>query len=169
MNYSIKEIYSAAEIAERIKTLAADIEREHGDRELTILSSLEDSFVFLADLLRCFSTTRIRTAFLRYDHRALAGVQDLSFTVPLDLRGRSLVLVESVLDTGVPQEYLIRQLESHGAGDVRLCVLLDKPDRRRVALEPNWRAFETREEYVFGYGLGLQERWRQLPFLATRS
>ena len=165
-NGKIVELYSAAEISEQVRRLAADISGQSGGRDLTALGIPEDGFVFLADLLRAVSVP-VRTAFLRYDHRSLGGVQDLSFSTQMDVTGRDVLLVEGVLDTGITQEYVIQQLEAHGAASVRLCVLLDKPGRRRVSLEPDWRAFETPEEYVFGYGLGFQERFRELPFLAT--
>jgi hypoxanthine phosphoribosyltransferase len=108
-----------------------------------------------------------RTAFVRYDHQSLGGLQDISFSTPVDLSRRNVLLIEGVLDTGVTQEYLIKQLEAHGAAGVRLCVLVDKPDGRRVERQPDWRAFETHVDYVFGYGLGFQDRWRGLPYLAT--
>jgi hypoxanthine phosphoribosyltransferase len=160
------EIHSSVEIAARVKALAVEILQAPRTRELTILGVLEDSFVFLADLLRAINAP-LRTAFLRYDQRALGGVQDLSFTTQIDVRGREIILVEGVLDTGVTQEYLIKQLEARGAACVRLCVLVDKPDSRRTTVEAAWRAFETHEDYVVGYGLSFQERWRELPYLAT--
>jgi hypoxanthine phosphoribosyltransferase len=162
----IIEVYSAAEISDRVHGLAEEISRSYRERELVILGVLEDSFVFLADLLRAM-TVSPRTAFLRYDHQSMGGFQDLSFSTRMDVSGRNVILVEGVLETGVPQEYLMKQLGAHGAASVGLCVLVDKPDRRRVALEPDWRAFETHENYVFGYGLGFNDRWRGLPFLAT--
>lgn len=160
------EVYSAADIAERVRQLAREIGGAYGGRDITILGALEDSFVFLADLLRALQTPS-RMAFLRYNHQSLGGVQDISFSTQVDISRRDVLLIEGVLDTGVPQEYLIKQLGAHGAASVKLCVLVDKPDRRRVGLEPDWRAFETREDYVFGYGLGFQDRWRGLPYLAT--
>lgn len=162
----ILEVYSAAEIAERVKELASDITQAYEGLDFTILGALDDSFIFLADILRAINA-QARTAFLRYDHQSIGGVQDISFSTQVDLSRRDVLLVEGVLDTGVTQEYLIKQLGAHGAASVRLCVLIDKPDRRRVELQPDWRAFETRESYVFGYGLGFQDRWRGLPYLAT--
>jgi hypoxanthine phosphoribosyltransferase len=159
------EIFGSAEIATRVKTLATEIANARLEEELTFLGLLEDSFVFLADLLRAIQAP-VRTVFLRYDHRQFGGVQDLSFTTPFDLAGRDVILVEGVLDTGVTQEYLVKQLESRGAGRVRLCVLLDRPVNRRSQIKADWRAFETQEDYVVGYGLGFQERWRELPYLA---
>jgi hypoxanthine phosphoribosyltransferase len=162
----IKEVYSAALIAERVQLLGGEIAQAAEGRELTVLGVLDDSFVFLADLLRALRIPA-RTAFIRYDHQSLGGVQDISFSTRMDLTGRDVVLVEGVLETGITQEYLIKQLGAHGARSVRLCVLVDKPDRRRLDLQPQWRAFETHEDYVFGYGLGFQERYRELPFLGT--
>jgi len=165
MNERLVEIQGAEEIASRVRSIAAEISEASRQRELTVLGVLEDAFVFLSDLLRAVDAP-LRTAFLRYEHRTLGGVQDLSFTTPLDLRGRDVVLVEGVMGTGVTQEYIVKQLESRGAARVRLCVLLDKTDERRTTVEPDWRAFETHEPYVVGYGLGFQERWRELPYLA---
>ena len=162
----IVEVKSAAQIAERVKELALEIGQSYEGRDFTILGVLDDSFVFLADLLRALNAPT-RTAFLRYDHQSLGGVQDISFSTQVDLSRRDVLLVEGVLDTGVTQEYLIKQLGAHGAASVKLCVLVDKPDGRRVELQPDWRAFETHESYVFGYGLGFQDRWRGLPYLAT--
>ncbi|MCA1633476.1 MAG: hypothetical protein LC802_07090 [Acidobacteria bacterium] len=165
MNEQLVEIHSSGEIAGRVKAIAAEISEASRHKELTVLGILEDGFIFLSDLLRAIDAP-LRTAFLRYDHRALGGVQDLSFTTPLDLGGRDIVLVEGVLNTGITQEYLMKQLESRGASRVRLCVLIDKTDERRTTVEPEWRAFESHEPYVVGYGLGFQERWRELPYLA---
>jgi hypoxanthine phosphoribosyltransferase len=162
----IVEVKSAADIAARVKELAGEIGQAYEGRDLTILGVLDDSFVFLADLLRAINIP-FRTSFLRYDHQSLGGIQDISFSTQIDLSRRDVLLVEGVLDTGVTQEYLIKQLGAHGAANVRLCVLIDKPDGRRVSIEPDWRAFETHESYVFGYGLGFQDRWRGLPYLAT--
>jgi hypoxanthine phosphoribosyltransferase len=164
MNGRVVELFSAAQIAERVNALAADITRTYGDNAPTVLGTLEDGFIFLADLLRQLPLN-LHTGFLRYDHRSLGGVQDLQFSTQTELNGRDVLLVEGVLETGVPQEYVMRQLAGRGARSIKLCVLLDKPDRRRVELTPDWRAFETQEDYVVGYGLGLNERWRNLPFL----
>ncbi|HEX8746627.1 MAG TPA: phosphoribosyltransferase family protein [Pyrinomonadaceae bacterium] len=166
MSDSIQEVASAALISDRIKALAAEIAAACEGRELTVFGVQEDAFMFMADLLRALPMP-VRTSFLKYDHHTLAGVQDISFATQTDLVGRDVLLVEGVLDTGITQEYLMRQLDARGARSVRLCVLVDKPDRRRVELQPDWRAIETHADYVFGYGLGFQDRWRELPFLAT--
>lgn len=162
----IVEVFSAAEISDRVQSLAAEIAQAYEGRNLTILSALEESFVFLADFLRALKISP-KTVFLQYQHHSRGGVEDISFETPVDVSGRDVLLIEGVIETGVTQEYLMKQLGAHGAASVKLCVLVNKPDRRRIALEPDWHAFETHERYVFGYGLGFKERWRELPYLAT--
>jgi len=166
MNEQIKELFSTAQITERIKALAEEISRAYNERDLIIFSAHEDSFVFLADLLRALDI-HPRTTFLRYAHNSLGGVQDLSFTTMIDVSKKDVLLVTGVLETGVTQDYLQRQLIGRGAKSVKLCVLLNKTESRHVELQPDWSAFETNEDYVFGYGLEFQDRWRELPFLAT--
>src|SRR5918912_2994205 len=111
MSDSIVEVASAALIADRIKSLAAEIAGAYDGREFTVFGVQEDSFMFLADLLRQLPRP-LRTSFLKYDHQTLAGVQDISFATQTDLVGRDVLLVEGVLNTGVTQEYLIRQLDA---------------------------------------------------------
>jgi hypoxanthine phosphoribosyltransferase len=162
----IREVYSTASIEERVQALAAEISHAYEGKEVTVLGVMDDSFVFLADLLRLLKIP-VRTSFLRYDHVSRGGIQDLSFMTRTEISGLNILVSEAVLDTGVPQEYLLKQLESRGAASCKLCVLLDKPEGRRVDIVPDFRGFETKEPYIFGYGLGFQDRWRELPYLAS--
>lgn len=165
MKEKILELYSTEQIAERVKTLAADISQFYAEHDLIILSTQESCFVFLADLLRQM-TIHPRTGFLRFTQHSFGLLRDLSFTTEIDLRKKEVLLITGVLETGVPQDYLMRQLTERGANNIKLCTLLNKNMSRRVELQPDWFAFETNEDYVFGYGLGFQERFRELPFLA---
>ena len=70
------------------------------------------------------------------------------------------------MDGRITELFSAAQIAERGARELKLCVLIDKPSRRRVELTPDWRAFETAADYVVGYGLGLNERWRNLPYLA---
>lgn len=166
MDQQIVEVHRPEEIAGRVRALASEITEACRADDLTVLGLASDGFVFMADLLRALGTP-VRASFLHYEHRARGGAEDLTFSTGLDLKGRDVLVVEGVLDTGVPEEYLLRQLEGQGARRVRLCVLVDKPAGRRTGVEPDWRAFEAGDEYLVGYGLGLQDRWRELPYLAT--
>lgn len=166
MDQQVVQVYGPEEIAGRVGALASEITEAYRADELTVLGLAEDGFVFLADLLRSLRTP-VRTSLLGYEHRARGGAEDLIFSTSLDLKGRDVLVIEGVLDTGVPEEYLLKHLGAQGARSVRLCVLVDKPAGRRTEVRPDWRAFETQDEYLVGYGLGFQDRWRELPYLAT--
>jgi hypoxanthine phosphoribosyltransferase len=166
MTEKVVEIFSAAAIAERIRILGGEISEAYEGREIAVLAVLDDSFVFLADLLRAISGP-LRTDFLQFNHHSFGNIQDLSFTTQMEPEGRDVLLVCGVLDTGITQEYVIKQLEARGIASIKLCVLVDKPDNRHVDLTPDWKVVVSHDPYVFGYGLGFRGRWRELPFLAT--
>ena len=160
------EVFSAASIAESIKSLGAGITEAYQGQDVAVLAILEDSFVFLADLLRHISAP-LSTDFLRFNHHWYGNIQDLSFTTHMEPARRNVLLVCGVLDTGITQEYVIKQLEARGVSSIKLCVLVDKPDKRHVDLAPDWKVFESHDPYIVGYGLGIGGRWRELPYLAT--
>ncbi|PYS45639.1 MAG: hypothetical protein DMF68_21695 [Acidobacteria bacterium] len=112
----IVEVKSAAEIAERVKELAWDITQAYEGQDFTILGVLDDSFIFLADLLRAINHLT-RTAFLRYDHQSIGGVQDISFSTQVDLSRRDVLLVE-VQDRWRGLPYLAT-FAHEGPGDVK--------------------------------------------------
>jgi hypoxanthine phosphoribosyltransferase len=88
------------------------------------------------------------------------------FTSEFDPHGRDILLVGGIVSTGVTLEYITRQLASRGVKSIRTCALVDKPAERRVDMKPDFVAFQMGSGYVFGYGLGLQNQFRQLPYLA---
>ncbi|MEJ7708885.1 MAG: phosphoribosyltransferase family protein [Pyrinomonadaceae bacterium] len=132
-NDRIIQIHSAAEIASRVKALAAGINRAFIQRELTVLCDLEDSFVFLSDLIRGLDLP-LRTAFIRSSSRSVGGVMDMFYSAQMDVRRKDILLVETIIETGITQEYMVRHLSAHGAASVQICTLIDKPDRRRVTV-----------------------------------
>lgn len=166
MDERIVELHSAAEIRARVASLAAEIKQFYASRDPLLLCSLENGFVFFADLLRELESDLV-SGYLHTGQRSGARVQDLSFRTTLDVAGRDILLVEGVMDTGITIDYVADQLGAHGAASVKTCVLIDKPENRRIERQPDWRAFVARNQYVFGYGLDFQGRWRGLPYLAT--
>jgi hypoxanthine phosphoribosyltransferase len=89
------------------------------------------------------------------------------YTSAFDPRGRDILLVGGVVATGVTLDYITRQLADRGVKSLRTCMLVDKPGDRRVDIKPDFTAFSSAESYLFGYGLGLQNQFRQLPHLAV--
>ena len=158
--------YSAARIANRIKTLGREITRACQGRNLDVVVTMDRSFVFAADLIRRLGVP-VALHFVREDIRdiELAGRprREVFFasrsTSPAGkaqagLKGRDVLLVDSVLDSGITQDFLLRRMGESKPPSMRLAVLLDKTSRRHVALEPDYFAFRTASNLVWsGYGM----------------
>lgn len=158
--------YSAGRIASRVKALGRQISREAAGRRLDIVVTMDRSFMFAADLIRCIDAPVV-VHFLSEDVRDIEQSgkprrevffgQRVAATAshgPSDLKGRDVVLLDVILDSGITQEFLLRRIGDSKPRSLRLAVLLDKLSRRRVALEPDYFGFQTASNLVWsGYGL----------------
>lgn len=166
MEQNHKVLFAQQEIQSRIKELGAEITNEYANQELTVVGLLEDSFIFLADLIRAIETP-LTCGFIYVKKHVLGGHTDIHYTSEFDMMGRNVLLVGDILDTGVTFDYLTKQISIRNPKSVKICVLIDKPDQRRIDIQPDYCAFQTSEEHIFGYGLGMQGMYRQFPFLAV--
>jgi hypoxanthine phosphoribosyltransferase len=150
--------YSAARIGARVAELGREITRAYKGRRVDVVVTLDRGFVFAADLIREINTAVV-CHFVREDVR---DVQDgggnerreVYFGARPELKGRDVLLLDAVLESGVTQEFLLRRLGESQPRSLRLAVLLDKPARRRVGLEPDYFGFRTASNDVWvGYGL----------------
>jgi hypoxanthine phosphoribosyltransferase len=149
--------FSAARIASRVAGLGKQISRECGSRRLDVVVTLDRAFVFAADLIRHISAP-IVCHFVREDvrdvHHGSHARREVSFGSHPELKGRDVLVVDAVLESGVTQDFLLRRLGESRPRSIRLAVLLDKTARRRVALEPDYFGFRTASNQVWvGYGL----------------
>jgi hypoxanthine phosphoribosyltransferase len=157
--------YSGARIANRVKALGRQISRDAHGRRLDIIVTMDRSFIFAADLIRAIDVPVV-LHFVREDVRdiELAGSprREVFFgnqsSEPAkdhtQLKGRDVLLVDTVLDSGVTQDFLLRRIGESKPRSLRLAVLLDKPSRHRVALEPDYFGFQTASNLLWsGYGL----------------
>jgi hypoxanthine phosphoribosyltransferase len=166
MGENLKVIVSKDEIAARVRELAEEIRDAYADQDLTIVGLLEDSFVFLADLVRAIDAP-LQCCFLKASVHTTGGHMDIVYTTEFDPQGTNILLVGGVLDTGVTLDYIERQLTARGAKSVKACVLVDKPAFRTTEIVPEFVGFVRTEERVIGYGLGLGNSFRYLPDLAV--
>lgn len=149
--------FSAARLAARVAALGRQISRDYGARRLDVVITLDRGFVFAADLVRQISNPVV-CHFVREDVRDVQQSgrerREVFFGSGPELKGRDVLLVDAVLESGVTQEFLLRRLGESRPRSLRLAVLLDKPARRRVALEPDYFGFRTASKQVWvGYGL----------------
>jgi hypoxanthine phosphoribosyltransferase len=165
MEKTLRIVHSQEEIKARINALAGEI-RSNTPDGLTVVGILDDVFVFMADLIRSLDVP-LSCCFMNVTSHRHGGQTEVLFTSEFDPCGRDILLVGGVAATGVTLDYVSRQLAARGVKSLRTCVLVDKPGDRRVDIKPDFLAFESNEKFVFGYGLGIQNQFRQLPYLAV--
>jgi hypoxanthine phosphoribosyltransferase len=149
--------YSAERISARVAALGKEISRECQGRRLDVVVTLDRGFVFAADLMRQIEAP-IVCHFVREDVRDVDhgghARREVFFGTHPELNGRDVLVVDAVLESGVTQDFLLRRLGESRPRSIRLAVLLDKPESRRVALEPDYFGFRTASNQVWvGYGL----------------
>lgn len=157
------------EIARRVRVMAHEIQRDFTDSELVVVSLLNGTVMFLADLVRHLSLP-LRLDFIGVSsYRASIESGDLVFTkdLRLDLRGRDVLLVDDILDTGRTISRVLEKLLKLGPRRIQVCVLLDKPSRRVEPVRADYVGFEIPDVFVVGYGLDFAERFRNLPFVGV--
>lgn len=164
-------LLTQTEIRKRLRALARNIERDFAGGEMVVVSLLNGTVVFLADLVRCLSLP-LRLDFIGVSsYGAGTDSGELVFTkeLRLDVRGRDVLLVDDILDTGKTMSRVLEHLTVLGPRRIRTCVLLDKPARRIKSIQADYVGFEIPDVFVVGYGLDFAERFRNLPFVGVLS
>jgi len=156
-NSSGRAAYSAARIGARVSELGKEISRAYKGRRVDVVVTLDRGFIFAADLIREINTAVV-CHFVREDVRDVNDGgnerREVYFGSRPELKGRDVLLLDAVLESGITQEFLLRRLGESQPRSLRLAVLLDKPARRRVGLEPDYFGFRTASNDVWvGYGL----------------
>lgn len=167
----IEVLYEADALAARTAQLAAEIAAA-GFKDLLLVPILKGSFVFGADLLRALHGAGLAPE-VDFVFLASYGMETTSSgrvkvlrDVEVDVRGRDVLLVDDILDSGRTLAFARDMLAARGARRVATCVLLDKPGPGRVSdIEPDFRGFECPDVFVVGYGMDLAHRYRELPFV----
>jgi hypoxanthine phosphoribosyltransferase len=156
-------------IAQRIREMSREIARDFKGREMVVVSLLNGTVMFLADLIRNLSLP-LRLDFIGVSSYG-AGTEsgDLVFTkeLRLDVRGRDVLLVDDILDTGKTLFRVLAKLKALKPRRIKTCVLLNKAARRVEKVEADYVGFEIPDFFVIGYGLDFAERYRNLPFVGV--
>lgn len=163
-------LFTEAEIQRAIDRVAAEVTSAYDGNDFTVVSVLKGSCIFASDLIRRIPIP-LELAFLAassYGSGTVSRGLRMNF-LPSDneIEGRSLLLVDDILDTGKTLHFIQAELDRRGARGVRTCVFLDKPSRRVVPIEPDFRCFEVEDTFVVGYGLDLAGRYRNLPYVGA--
>ncbi len=157
------------QIARRIRKMAGDIERDFAGRETVVIALLNGTVTFLGDLIRNLSLP-LRLDFMGVSSYGLGTESgDLIFTkeLRLDVRGRDVLLVDDILDTGKTLSRVLPKIRALNPRRIKVCVLLDKVASRVEDVEADYVGFEIPDFFVVGYGLDFAERYRNLPFVGV--
>jgi hypoxanthine phosphoribosyltransferase len=162
-------LISEEQLQRRVRALTRQIAADYAGRDLVIVSLLNGTVMCLADLIRHLSLP-LRLDFIGVSSYG-AGTESgqLVFTkeLRLDVRGRDVLLVDDILDTGRTLKRVAEKLHTLGPREIKSCVLLDKPDRRSEAIQADYVGFTIPNEFVVGYGLDFAERFRNLPYVGV--
>ncbi|HEX9269084.1 MAG TPA: hypoxanthine phosphoribosyltransferase [Candidatus Limnocylindria bacterium] len=163
-------LIDADTIRTKVKELGQSIAADHRDREPVLISILKGALPFLADLMR-ETPIQLSLDFLEVSSygsgTSSSGVVRILKDLARPIEGRDVIVIEDILDTGRTLSYVLDHLRGQHPAALGLCVLLDKPARRVVPVDIDYRGFEIPDKFVVGYGLDFAERYRNLPFVGV--
>lgn len=165
-------LFDEAAIAARVNILADEIARRL-PTDFLMVGLLKGSFVFVADLLRALHRRGMtpQVEFMRLSSYGLgmvsAGEVHLLGDIPGDVAGRTVLLVDDIVDTGQSLAYAIALLERRDVGPISTCALIDKPSRRLVPVQLDFTGFTIGDLFIAGYGIDFAEHYRELPYLVS--
>lgn len=173
MNDNMKEdvlrvLLSADEIREKVRELGGKITADYKNSNLMLVTVLKGAVVFLADLMRQIDVPAEIDFMVVSSYGSgvkSSGVVKIVKDLDVPLAGKDILIVEDILDSGLTLSYIKELLESRGPRSIRIATLLDKPSRRKVDLQADYIGFSVPDEFVIGYGLDYDEKYRNLPYI----
>ena len=165
-----KVLISEEQIKECVNRLAKEIDKDYEGREPLMVSVLSGSFMFVADLMRA-STIPVEISFLfatSYGSGTVSsGNVEIHAGKGFEPKGRDIIIVEDIIDSGRTLKKIREYLLECGATSVEICTFLDKPSRRVVDVDVKYTGFEVPDEFVVGYGLDFDYKYRQYPYVGV--
>ena len=164
-------LVSEEQLRQKVAELGAQISRDYEGRDLLMVSILKGGAVFMADLMRtvtipCAIDFMVVSSYGGANTES-TGLVKIVKDLDADLSGKDVLIVEDILDTGITLSNLLPMLRLRNPSSVRLCTILSKPSRRKADIEPDYLGFEVPDEFVVGYGLDFDEKYRNLPYVGV--
>lgn len=155
----------------RVKELGAQISKDYAGKDLLLVSILKGSVVFMADLMRaidipCEIDFMVVSSYGGANTTS-TGLVKIIKDLDADLSGKDVLIVEDILDTGVTLFNLVPMLKMRHPNSVKICTILDKPSRRKADIRADYTGIEVPDEFVVGYGLDYDEKYRNLPYVGV--
>ena len=163
-------LVSEEQLKAKVAELGAQISRDYAGKNLVLVSILKGSVVFMADLMRAVSipcNIDFMVVSSYGGSNTTSGLVKIIKDLDGDLSGKDVLIVEDILDTGVTLSNLVPMLKMRNPNSVKICTILDKPSRRKADIQPDYEGFQVPDEFVVGYGLDYDEKYRNLPYVGV--
>jgi len=171
MRNDVKEIlFSEEAIKEKVEELGKKITEDLAGKDPIVIGVLKGANVFLSDLIRKIDIP-VTVDFIAVSSYGLStessGVVKIIKDLDFSIEDRDILIVEDIIDSGLTLKYLLENLKSRRPKSIRICTLLDKPERRKVDISVDYIGFDIPDEFIVGYGIDYAEKYRNLPFIAS--
>lgn len=171
--HKIKEVLiSESELMEKVEEMAKAIENDYKGEDIFIIGVLKGACVFVSDLMRKINLN-VELDFMSVSSYGKStkssGVVKILKDLDLEIENKHVIIVEDIIDTGLTLKYLTENLMSRNPKSLKICTLLDKPDRRKCHLDVDYIGFTIPDRFIVGYGIDCAEMYRNLPFIGIVS
>lgn len=161
-------LYTEEQLKARIEEIAIALNEDYKDKRPLVVGILKGSIIFYSDLIRKL-TMPVELDFMAISSYGAStestGQILIKKDLTIDIKGKDVIIVEDIVDSGNTLYMLSNHLSTRGANDIKIVALLNKPSRRKVDLEPDYKCFDIEDEFVIGYGMDYAERYRNLPYI----
>lgn len=164
---NVKVLIEEEKIQDKVKEIAKRIEQDYEGKEITLICILKGSTFFTVDLAKRINKN-IKIEFIQvssYGASTTSSKIELKLDLKESIEGKHVIVVEDIIDTGRTLSYLIEHLKERKPESLKLCTLLDKPERRLYDVKVDYTGFEIPDKFVVGYGLDYDESYRNLPYI----
>ncbi len=161
-------LFSKEEIKEAVIKVGAQITKDYDGKSIYVLSLLRGSFIFTADLVREITvptTIGFMTTSSYGNDEETTGVCKIVQDIPDNIKGMDVLVVDDIVDSGITMKFVVEHAKKLGARSVKCCTLLNKPERRKVEISPDYFCFEIPDLFVVGYGLNYGDLYRNIPYI----
>ena len=159
-------VLSRDQISDKVKELAREISKAYAGKDLVLVGVLNGVFMFMADLVKELDIP-VKLDFVRLAsygaHSSSSGRITMTKDIELDLKGRNVLIVEDIADSGLTLDFLKKHLASFEPASIKICALIDKKERRVIPVTIHFSGFEIDQGFLVGYGLDYNEEYRYLP------
>lgn len=163
----IKTLISEEELQKRVEEMAKQISKDYEGKDITFICILKGSVFFTVDLAKNIPSN-VKLEFIRvssYHGTESTGKIELKLDLKEDIEGKDIIIIEDIVDTGRTLSYLKEHLKTKKPKSLKICTLLDKKERRVCEIEPEYVGFNIPDKFVLGYGLDVDELYRNLPYI----